>query len=90
MPDLGLDKVISSMFLSPETDKHLMEQNTFRMIDCFAVGKRCNVLRYESLFIARLCVKWGNIDLCYPLKLILLFSSQIYISLVRGDLMRVW
>lgn len=39
MPDLGLDKVISSMFFSPETDKNLMEQTTFRMTDCFAVGK---------------------------------------------------
>lgn len=58
MPDLGLDKVISSMFFSPETDKNLMEQTTFRMTDCFAVGKWCNVLLYESLFIARLCVKW--------------------------------
>lgn len=58
MPDLGLDKVISSMFFSPETDKNLMEKNIFQMTDCFAVGKWCNVLLYESLFIARLCVKW--------------------------------
>lgn len=58
MPDLGLDKVISSMFFSPETDKNPMEKNIFQMTDCFAVGKWCNVLLYESLFIARLCVKW--------------------------------
>lgn len=41
MPDFRLDKVISSMFLSPETDEHLMHQNKLQMMDCSAVGKAC-------------------------------------------------
>lgn len=32
----------------------------------------------------------GNIDLYYSLRLILLFSSQVYISLLKWDLVRVW
>lgn len=41
MPDFGLDKVISSVFLSPEIDEHLMQQNKLQMMDCSALGKAC-------------------------------------------------
>lgn len=44
----------------------------------------------KPAFCMYLCIECENTDLHHPLKLILLFSSWVSVSLLRGDLVRVW